>query len=552
MTSTSEHSEDGARKGNSGEERATDPGLPDSLRLVLDPGTQLLPGNNTEHVALGGSPLRLMKLSTPAASVVLDLVAGKSVGEVAESLNRSTRSVARLARRLLDAGMAHPRWVETSVDLKSVTIVIPVFQREQALQRLLTSFGELLSQVAEVVVVDDGSPDASGEVARSFGARVVRHDAPRGPAAARNAGLDSVATPFVAFIDSDCVVDHDWLTPLLQHFADPLVVVVAPRIGAISASTLSETSGSSVSSGSSGSESAPKGRSHVEDILRAYEEVNSSLDLGAAEARVSPRTRVAYVPSAALVGRTPALQSVGGFDTTMHVGEDVDLIWRLTELGHGARYDPSAVVMHDHRTSLVPFVRRRFDYGSSAARLAKRHPGQVPPVAVSSWSGAAWALVATCSPVGIAAGFAVAAGSTAALPRKLSALAHPTRESLKLATRGHLGAGRQLASAIWRSYLPVAVVAAIFSRRARRVLLVSAIVPNVQQWRERRPRLDPIQYVGIRLLDDASYCVGVWRGCLDEKTIGPLVPDLTSWPGRRGTRTNAVDTIGSDRKTDEG
>jgi len=37
----------------------------------------------------------------------------------------------------------------------------------------------------------------------------------------------------------------------------------------------------------------------------------------------------------------------------------------------------------------------------------------------------------------------------------------------------------------------------------------------------------------IALLDDVAYSVGVWRGMLAERTIAPLVPEISSWPGRR-------------------
>ncbi|MGO4430725.1 glycosyltransferase family 2 protein, partial [Streptomyces sp. MCAF7] len=57
-----------------------------------------------------------------------------------------------------------------------------------------------------VVVVDDGSLDAGPvrEAAERHGARLVRHDVNRGPAAARNTGAALADTPLVAFVDSDC------------------------------------------------------------------------------------------------------------------------------------------------------------------------------------------------------------------------------------------------------------------------------------------------------------------------------------------------------------
>jgi hypothetical protein len=55
-------------------------------------------------------------------------------------------------------------------------------------------------------------------------------------------------------------------------------------------------------------------------------------------------------------------------------------------------------------------------------------------------------------------------------------------------------------------------------------------------WRDRRGTgLDPLRYVALHLADDLAYGTGVWAGCVRERTVAPLVPDLRSWPGRAPT-----------------
>ena len=240
---------------------------------------------------------------------------------------------------------------------------------------------------------------------------------------------------FVAFVDSDTVVTPGWLTRSMGHFADDRVGIVAVRVQAPS----------------------PEPGAGV---LGAFESSRSPLDLGDEPGRVAPRTRIAYVPAAGLLVRTSALRDLDGFDDSLIVGEDVDLVWRADDRGWRVRYEPAARIVHDVRPTMRAWVRQRFDYGTSAAVLDERHPGSVAPVSASPWSLGAWAAVGLGHPV---AGGMVALGSAAALPRRLPGV--PASEALRLALAGHVGAGRLLARSVVRVWWPVALGASLVSRR---------------------------------------------------------------------------------------
>src|SRR5690606_35663097 len=115
---------------------------------------------------------------------------------------------------------------------------------------------------------------------------------------------------------------------------------------------------------------ADTGTDETSGAIARYEAEHSALDMGPAPARVRARSRVSYVPAAALLARVDDLRAVGGFDADLVVGEDVDLVWRLVERGRTVRYEPAAVVAHRHRATLRTWARRRFDYGTSAGPLA--------------------------------------------------------------------------------------------------------------------------------------------------------------------------------------
>ncbi|MGB8859903.1 MAG: mycofactocin biosynthesis glycosyltransferase MftF, partial [Ilumatobacteraceae bacterium] len=325
-----------------------------------------------------------------------------------------------------------------------------------------------------------------------------RHDTNRGPGAARNTGLAAVATPLVAFVDTDVVLPDGWLEPLLAHFADERVALVAPRIaGAPGVSWLA-----------------------------GYEQRHSPLDLGAEPARIAAGTRVSYVPAATMVCRTSVVRDLGGFDADMRLGEDVDLVWRLTEAGHRCRYEPASVVLHEPRPSLPDLLRQRFGYGRSAASLARRHPGALAPVRMSGWSALSWVLLALRRPL-LALG--VAGGTTIALQRKLTDV--PPADSARLAGLGHLAAGRQFANAIVRVWWPAAVLVALIVRRARLPVALAFSVPTMAEALGTRS-VQPVLDAPLRVADQMAYGAGVWAGVIAERTAAPLLPELTNWPQR--------------------
>lgn len=429
-----------------------------------------------DRVVIAGSPLRLFRLSA----------AGQRLVEAIEQRQPLPSGHAKLTDPFVDAGAIHPCPTDASFTTADVTIVVPAFNAQPSATR----------HAGDVIVVDDASDPP---LATMPGCRVIRLPTNRGPGAARNAGLAEVTTPLVAFVDTDVDLDDGWLQPLLPHFNDPKVALVAPRVrSSRGASTLAQ-----------------------------YESARSPLDLGDQAARIAAGTRVSYVPAAAIVVRVDALRGVGGFDEALRTGEDVDLVWRLIDAGNRCRFEPAATVHHHPRTTVSAWIRQRMTYGQSAATLDRKHPGAVAPLRMSGWSAGVWALVLARRP---GAAIAVATGTVIALRRKLDDV--PPHESMRLAGLGHLYAGRQVASAITRVWWPLALVAALLIPRLRLPLLGAATVPALLDWLENRTPNNAAQYVALRLADDLAYGTGAWIGAVEQRSVGALAPKFTSWPGR--------------------
>ncbi|MCX5096099.1 mycofactocin biosynthesis glycosyltransferase MftF [Streptomyces sp. NBC_00365] len=458
--------------------------LPLGFVVELDRHTRVVDGG---RALLGGFPTRLLKL-TPRARRLLTgraLVVRDAAG-------------ALLADRLLETGMAHP--VVGSLLAPTdprYTVVVPVRDRPRQLDRLLRSIGPGRA----VIVVDDASrqPPAVAAVAARHGARLVALAANVGPAAARNAGLRLVTTPYVVFADSDIVLDPDTVSTLLRHFADPRVAMAVPRITGLPTPATT--------------------------WIERYENSRSSLDLGAHPAPVRPGTPVSWASSACVVARVDALGE--GFDAGMRVGEDVDLCWRLVAAGRRVRYEPAVRAAHEHRVRLRDWLQRKAVYGTGAQPLAERHPESVAPVVFAPWSTAFAAALLAGRRWSTPAAAAVLGAVTVRIARKLDGTEHPYRLAVRLTGNGALATLSQTSALLTRHWWPLTAVGCALSGRVRCAAAVAALADIALEYRRDQATLDPLRYGVARRLDDLAYGAGVWFAALRARSSAALRPRVT-------------------------
>jgi mycofactocin system glycosyltransferase len=472
-------------------------GLPPGTRVTSDRRVRIWRDGRT---ALGGAPWGVVRLGPTAAALLRRARQGGATGVVPGGvLERAA------ADRLCERGLLHPVAApDGDDDGPAVQVVVPAYGRPELLDRCLRSLAG-----CDVVVVDDATPgDAVADVVERHGVRLLKHTANRGPAAARNTGLAGTTAPVVAFLDSDCEVPPEWPQGLAALFADGRVAAVAPRV-------------------------LP--RAGRPTLVARHEAARSALDMGPHRALVRPGATLGFLPSAALLVRRAAVPGAA-FDEDLRVGEDVDLVWRLAAQGWQVRYEPCVVVRHELRARPPEWARRRFEYGTSAAELDRRHPGRLVPARVGAWNVAALTCLALRRP-GAAA--VVAATASGLLARHLRRAGADPALAPVVVGSGLLADAAALGHALRREWWPLgwAALALAPASRPARAGTVAMLAPIALEWLRQRPQVDPLRYTALRLVEDAAYGSGVLLSGWRARRAGVVRPDVR-WrpPGKARSR----------------
>lgn len=96
------------------------------------------------------------------------------------------------------------------------SVIIPIYQAEKTINRCLNSLSSLEERDVEILMIDDGSTDRSGDICKEFCSRDPRfhyyHQSNKGVSSARNRGLDVAKGEYVLFVDCDDYVSEQYFT----------------------------------------------------------------------------------------------------------------------------------------------------------------------------------------------------------------------------------------------------------------------------------------------------------------------------------------------------
>ncbi len=237
-----------------------------------------------------------------------------------------------------------------------VSVVVASYNGGRTLKACLDSLARLNYPDYEIILVDDGSTDDTPAIAQVYQNVRYLRQANLGLSSARNTGLAAATGAIVAFTDSDCRADEDWLFYLVGDLLHSEFTGIGghnflpPEDSLVAAAVLV----------------SPGGPAHVMLTDREAE----------------------HIPGCNMAFYKWALEEVGGFDPVFRkAGDDVDLCWRLQERGYKVGFSPAGFVWHYRRSTIHAYLKQQGGYGEAEALLARKHPEYFNTFGGGLWRG---------------------------------------------------------------------------------------------------------------------------------------------------------------------
>jgi cellulose synthase/poly-beta-1,6-N-acetylglucosamine synthase-like glycosyltransferase/peptidoglycan/xylan/chitin deacetylase (PgdA/CDA1 family) len=232
----------------------------------------------------------------------------------------------------------------------TVAVVVPAYNEAVGIARAVRSLAASSYPDIEIVVVDDGSTDATADIVEALAlerVHVIRR-ANGGKAAALTTGIDSTSAEIVVMVDGDTVFDPETITRLVVPLADPDVAAVAGNTKV-------------------GNRSGLLGRwQHIEYVI------GFNLDRRMYEVFQSTPT----VPGAIGAFRRDVLVALGGVSGET-LAEDTDLTLAIGRLGHRVVYAEQALAWTEAPSTLTGLWRQRYRWSFGTMQAVWKHKGAI-------------------------------------------------------------------------------------------------------------------------------------------------------------------------------
>jgi len=237
-----------------------------------------------------------------------------------------------------------------------VSVVVASYNGGRTLPACLDSLARLNYPDYEVILVDDGSTDDTAQIAAHRPNVRVIHEPNLGLSAARNSGITAAKGEIVAFTDSDCRADEDWL----YYLVGDLLKTDACAIG--------------------GHNIPPPDENWIAGAVAVSPGAPAHVMLTDREAEHIPGCNMAFWKW--------ALEAIHGFDPIYRAaGDDVDVCWRLLQHGWKIGFSHAGFVWHYRRNTAGAYLKQQRGYGVAESLLRLKHPEYFNSLGGMRWRG---------------------------------------------------------------------------------------------------------------------------------------------------------------------
>lgn len=234
---------------------------------------------------------------------------------------------------------------------EKICVIVPARGCPKKIDECIESIINTKYPRLDIIVVDDGIEPLVLERLGQFGDRVrVLKSGARGPSYARNLAAAETGAEFIAFTDSDCVVENNWIGELLRGFRE------FPGIAACG-----------------GAQEIPSDATSFEKSVFSFMKKCGFISDYTRAAKSDMIIKVNHNPSCNVMYRRDIFLKESGFLEGLWPGEDVELDYRLKKKGYELIFNPSAVVYHYRPENLESFCRMMRRYGFAQGILVKKY-----------------------------------------------------------------------------------------------------------------------------------------------------------------------------------
>ncbi|MCP4103973.1 MAG: glycosyltransferase [Desulfobacteraceae bacterium] len=222
-----------------------------------------------------------------------------------------------------------------------VSIVIPSYNSEDTIEKTLVNLSNQNGEIKYEIIVVNSSDDATFSIIKEKFPWVNLVQLPEKalPGTARNTGVRSAKGKFIAFLDSDCLVENNWLAKMLKHYSPEFCAVGGPIDNA-----------------------------NPENLIGLAGYILEFSEFVSGEKRV-----VDHIPSGNIMLLKTTFDESGGFaEEFRYAQEDRLFSWKLRkQTGRNLLFHPEIRVKHIHRVKFSDYLKHQRSIGRGGAEILK-------------------------------------------------------------------------------------------------------------------------------------------------------------------------------------